>query len=220
VDRDRYRLSGVVAVAIVWCTLLLGARSAHLDLVGPRPLSDLARHASSFLLFDAGVAVAAVLFMVFQGYLRRRYPVGLSFSVVMLVGMTGQLVAAFVPLGGAGPANDVHVWSALVLGAALPLLMWRFAAAQPAGPWRRLCWQLFAAELAACVVGYALSVRHLAPLAEIVAGLWFHVWVIATTFVGPDRPASGGRRGLQRDGEAVPGVDGGDGPHQVAELVG
>jgi hypothetical protein len=220
VDRHRFRLSGVVAVVIVWCTLLLGARRAHLDLLGPRPLSDLATHASSFLLFDVGVAVAAVLFMVFHGYLRRRYPVGLSFSVVMLVGMTGQLVAAVVPLGGAGGANEVHVWSALVLGASLPLLMWRFAAAQRPGQWQRLCTLLVVAEVAACVVGYALSARHLAPLAEIVAGVWFHVWVFATTFVGPDLPASGGRRGLQGDGETVPRVDGGDGPHEVAELVG
>ncbi len=196
--RPLSRLSGVLAVAIVWSTLLLGTARAHLDLLGPRPLSDLARHAPSALLFDAGVAAAAVLFMVFHGSLRQRYRMGLSFSVVMLVGMTGQLVAAVVPLGGAGGANEVHVWSALILGASLPLLMWRFAAAQPPGPWRRLCYRLFAAEAAACVVGYTLSVRHVAPLAEIVAGVFFHAWVVAATFLGPERPVEQPAVGVRR----------------------
>ena len=98
-----------------------------------------------------------------------------GFSVAMLAGLVGQMVAAFVPIGGDPAAHRIHTTFALALGISLPLLMWRFAAGQEPGPWRRLAYRLFWAEAAACAAGLYLSARSIAPVAEILPGIAFHI---------------------------------------------
>ena len=175
------RWTGLAAVFVLWSTQGLGSARAHFDLLGERPLSYLAHRPAAGELFSGGLVVAAVLFVCFHGYVRTRYPVGTLFSVAMLVAMAGQFVAGVVPIGGTGVAGRLHVTSALVLGALIPVLMWRFAACQPLGPWRRRCYGLFWLEGVACVAGVALSQRHVAPLAEILPAMGFHAWVVAVT---------------------------------------
>lgn len=175
-------------MATLWSTQLALVVTVDFDLVGDRPLSYLALEDAVGFLFGTGLAVSATLFVAFQRHLRRRYRLGAAFSVAMLVGMAGQLVAGVLPIGGTGPASRVHVAAALILGASIPLLMWQFAADQPAGPWRRRCYRLFWLEVAACAAGIALSRNQVAPLAEILPALAFHVWV-ATVTLGPSEDA-------------------------------
>ena len=68
--------------------------------------------------------------------------------------------------------------------------MWRFAAGQPPGPWRRLAYRLFWAEAVACAVGLYLSARSIAPLAEILPGVAFHAWVFVVTFAASPGPTA------------------------------
>lgn len=187
--RRSLQYTGVAAVAVAWTTLLAAAALVRFDLLGEEPLSYLGTQSQSAVLFTVGLAVPAVLLTAFNAYLRGRFPVSLAFSLAMLVGLAGQMVAAFVPIGGEPGVHRVHTISALVLGASLPLLMWRFAADQPAGPWRRLNYALFGAEVAACVAGLGLSARHVAPVAEILPGAVFHTWVATVTFTRPYVPA-------------------------------
>lgn len=177
----RLRDTGVAAVVVLWTTLAVGSLLAGFDLLGDRPLSHLGTERPSALLFSGGLAVAALLLVAFHHHVRDRFPVSPGFSVAMLVGMAGQLVAALIPIGGDGLAHRVHTTSALVLGASLPVLMWRFAAAQPRGPWRRLAYSLFWAEALACAVGLWLSARGVAPVAEILPAAVFHAWIVALT---------------------------------------
>ena len=107
----------------------------------------------------------------------------------MLVGMVGQLIAGIVPLGDGGPGTRIHVTSALILGASIPVLMWRFAADQPVGPWRHRCYQLFWLEAAACAAGVALSRRHVAAVAEVLPAMAFHLWVLVVTLAADIGPA-------------------------------
>ncbi|HEX2274783.1 MAG TPA: DUF998 domain-containing protein [Acidimicrobiales bacterium] len=174
----------MAAVVAVWTTLLAATALTGFDLFGEEPLSYLGTQPRSALLFTLGLAVPALLLTAFHQYVRGRYPVSSGFSLVMLAGLAGQMVAAFVPIGGEPAAHRVHTTSALVLGASLPLLMWRFAAGQPPGPWRRLSYALFWCELAACVVGIYLSALTVAPVAEILPGGVFHAWVVTVTFGG------------------------------------
>ncbi|MGH9277602.1 MAG: hypothetical protein ACRD12_05785 [Acidimicrobiales bacterium] len=180
----RLRFSGVAAVVCVWTILSTAVVLAEFDLLGAYPLSHLGSRPESAVLFTLGLAVPAVLLTVFHGYVRSHYPVARGFSFVMLAGLAGQVVAAFVPIGGDAALHGIHTVSALVLGASLPLLMWRFAAAQPGPTWRRLTYGLFWAEVVACIVGFALSARDVAPVAEILPGAVFHVWVITVTIAG------------------------------------
>jgi hypothetical protein len=177
----RLRETGLAAVVVLWTTLAAGSLLADFDLLGERPLSHLGTERASALLFSGGLVVAALLLVGFHTYVRDRFPVSPTFSVAMLVGMAAQLVAAVVPIGGAGLAHPVHTTSALVLGASLPVLMWRFAAAQPAGAWRRASYGLFWAEALACALGLWLSARSVAPVAEIVPAAVFHFWILAVT---------------------------------------
>ncbi len=176
--------TGVAAVFVVWTTLLTATALAGFDLLGEEPLSYLGTQPGSAMLFTVGLAVPALLLTAFHQHLRERFPVSVGFSLAMLVGLAGQTVAAFVPIGGEPAVHRVHTTSALVLGASLPLLMWRFAAAQPPGSWRRLNYALVWAELAACAAGIHLSARMVAPLAEILPGAVFHAWVLTVTFAG------------------------------------
>lgn len=194
--RRSLQYTGVAAVVTVWTTLLAATMITGFDLFGEAPLSYLGAQSRSAALFTIGLAAPAVLLTTFHQYVRSRYPVAPGFSLAMLAGLAGQMVAAFVPIGGDPAAHRVHTASALVLGVSLPLLMWRFAAAQPAGPWRRFTYRLFWAEAAACAVGLYLSARMVAPVAEILPGAVFHTWVVAVTFAvsaAPGRPALASR---------------------------
>jgi hypothetical membrane protein len=202
--RSLSRYSGVAAVVTVWTTLLAGTAASGFELLGPDPLSYLGTVAPSAALFTIGLATTALLLTVFHGYVRRHYPVGRGFSLVMLAGLAGQLVAAFVPIGGDPTAHRIHAWCALVLGASLPLLMWRFAAAQPPGPRRLLARRLFWAEVAACVIGLSLSGWRVAPLAEILPAAVFHVWVLVVTFATPLREPMDGPHEARATDSRVP----------------
>ncbi len=185
--RRPLRYAGVAAVATLWTTLLTATVVAGFDLFGNDPLSYLGTRSRSAALFTVGLAVSALLLTAFHQYLRGRYPVSLGFSLAMLVGLAGQMVAAFFRIGGDPAVHRIHTTSALVLGASLPLLMWRFAAAQPRGPWRRLTYAFFWAEAAACTAGIYLSAMTVAPVAEILPAAAFHAWIVTVTFAAANR---------------------------------
>lgn len=197
---SRLRFTGVAAVAVLWTVLGAAMWRSGFPLLGPRPLSWMVADPASAWLFRAALVVGALLLVGFHAHVRDRYPVDGWFSFALLGGLFGQLVAAVVPIDGGDAANRVHTYAALALGASLPLLIWRFAAAQPDGPWRRVTRALVAVEVVACAVGLLLSRGSLAPLAEIVPAAGFHLWIVAVT-VGPERLVSGpGRRTVLRLG--------------------
>lgn len=175
------RYAGLAAVTMLWTTIGAGTLLTGFDLFGERPLSYLGTRQPSALLFSGGLVGGAVALVAFHRHVRAHYPVTTLFSAALLVGLAGQVVAALVPIGGNGVGHQVHTRAALVLGASLPLLMWRFAASQPAGAWRRLCYGLFWSEAAAVAVGLHLSARMVAPLAEILPAAVFHLWIVAVT---------------------------------------
>ena len=185
-----FRYAGLAAVTVLWVTLGAGTLLTGFDLLGERPLSYLGSQHPSAVLFSGGLLVGALALVAFHRHVRARYSVPTLFSVAMLVGLVGQVVAALVPIGGDGLGHRVHTTAALVLGASLPLLMWRFAASQPGGSWRRLCYGLFWAEAAAVAVGLHLSARMVAPLAEILPAAVFHLWIVAVTVLDADTPPS------------------------------
>ena len=180
--RPSLRYTGVAAVVTLWTTLLAATAATAFDLFGERPLSHLGGQPGGAVLFTVGLVASALLLTAFHHHVRTRYPAAPGFSLVMLAGMCGQVVAALVPIGGDPAAHRIHTTSALVLGASLPLLMWRFAAGQSPGPWRRFTYRLFFAEAVACAVGIYLSSRMVAPVAEILPATVFHAWVIVLTF--------------------------------------
>jgi hypothetical protein len=175
------RYAGLAAVATLWLTLAAAARRAGFPLLGASPLSGLVGDPRAAWLYRAGLSGGAVLLVVFHRYVRTRYRVSRTFSVALLVGLAGQVVAAAVPIDGGPTAHAVHTVAALTLGASLPVLMWRFAAAQEPGRWRRLTYGLCWAEVAACGAGLVLSRHAVAPLAEIVPAACFHLWIAALT---------------------------------------
>lgn len=194
--------TGVAAVAVIWATLTTAALLTGFDVVGEHPVSYLGTEGAGVALFSVGLLVSALLLTAFHQFVRSRHPVGLGFSSAMLVGLAGQMVAAFVPIGGDPGLHRIHTTSALVLGASLPLLMWRFAAGQAPGPRRRLSYRLFFAESVACAAGLYLSARSVAPVAEILPAAVFHVWVFVVTFssVGAENeapPPSPRRAGIE-----------------------
>lgn len=186
VDRRRppsqLRYGGGAAVIILWGCVAAGMDRTGLGFFDDRPVSYLGTDPRSALVFRGGLVAAAVLMAGFAWFVGHWFASPRSFLVVFLTGLVGQVVAAGVRLTGPGPSHAVHTVGGLVLGASLPLLMWRFAAGLPVGS-RRRAWGygLCRIELAACVVGVGLSASGRAPIAEIVPALGFHLWVAVVT---------------------------------------
>lgn len=183
---DRLTWSGLLAVAVLWCGIGVATLRTGFSLMGELPLSRLANDPRADPLFGTSLVVAAVLFIVFCASVTGRDPVGRGFTLVMVISMLAQLVAGIVPIGPEGQSDPVHVIAALLLGASIPVFLWRYAVGQSPGPWRHRACALFAVQAAATVVGVVLSRAGIAPLAEIVPAVAFHAWVIAVTLQRPD----------------------------------
>jgi len=201
------RYAGAAAVATLWASVGIGMYRTGLDFFGDRPVSYLGTDPRSAAVFRGGLILAAGLMAGFSWFVFGWFAARRSFLATFLIGLVGQVVVAVVLLSGPGSSHAVHTVGGLVLGASLPILMWRFAAGIPsesrhsvrarsrhsvrARSRRRiesygLCWL----EVAACTGGVALSASMRAPVAEIVPALAFHVWVAVVT-VWSTTPVSG-----------------------------
>lgn len=169
------------AVTVLWVGIGAAAVRTGFALTGDLPLSRLAHESGGRMLFGPSLVVASVLFVIFCIEVRRRYPVGRGFTTLMVSAMAGQFVAGVIPIGTAGTSNPLHVAAGLLLGAAIPLFLWRFAAGQQPGRWRLTAYTLFLAEAVASVAGVALSQQGVAALAEVVPAVFFHLWVVVVT---------------------------------------
>ncbi|PLS76236.1 MAG: hypothetical protein CYG61_03370 [Actinobacteria bacterium] len=179
------RLTGVAAVAVLWTTVGVGMERAGLDLTDDRAISYLGTDPRTMALFRGGLLVATVLLVGFARAVDQRLARRTGFLVVFLVGMAGQAVVATVSIAGHGASRVVHTTAGIVLGLSLPLLMWRFAAGQAPGRWRRQSYALMWLEVAGCIVGIALSQARRAAVAEVVPACVFHLWIIVVTVRWP-----------------------------------
>jgi len=146
-----------------------------------RPISYLGTVPESVVLFRTGLVAATALLVAFAVFVRTARTPGRGFLAAFLVGQAGQVVTAVVPLSGPGSLPALHTNAGLVLGASLPLLMWRFASGQAPGRWRVAAYRLFWLEAAACVAGVLLSRSGLAAVAEMLPAVAFHLWIGVVT---------------------------------------
>lgn len=151
------------------------------DLTGDRAISYLGTDPRTMALFRGGLLVATVLLLGFAWAVERSLARPTGFFGVFLVGMAGQAVVATVPIAGEGVSHAVHTTGGIVLGLSLPLFIWRFAAGQPPGRWRRQSYGLLWLEVVAVLAGVALSRVHLAVVAEVLPAVGFHLWIIVVT---------------------------------------
>lgn len=177
----RARYSGLAAIGVLWAGTALAVTRTGFPLLGEHALSHLANDPRGDIAFSGALATSALLFAIFAVNARDRFNAGNAFVAVMSLGMAGQFVAALVPIGDPGRANWVHVSSALLLGASIPVFQLAFALRQAPGTWRRVALALFALQVVASLVGVWLSARGVAPLAEILPAATFHLWVAALT---------------------------------------
>ena len=194
------RYAGLAAVATLWSSIGIATLRTGFPLLGDRPLSWLAEEPAGALLFSAGLVVGAVLLVAFALDVRARHPSAAGFTAAMVGGMVCQVIAGLVSIGGGPAANRVHTAAALALGISLPVLMWRFAAGQPPGRWRRVAYGLLWAEVAACAVGVVLSRRSVAPLAEMIPAGAFHLWIAVVTLRRPEPGPPAASAAPLRDG--------------------
>jgi len=179
------RWAGVVAVSVLWTTVAVGMVRTGLRVGDERPISYLGTDPRSVTLFRVGLIVAAVLLSGFAWAVHRQLTRPAGFLPVFLGGMACQVVVAVVSLTGDGASPAVHSSAGIALGLSLPLLMWRFAAAQAPGRWRERGYRLLWLEVAGCVAGVALSRAGRATLAEALPACVFHLWIIVVTLRWP-----------------------------------
>lgn len=178
------KYAGIATVVILWTSLLTAIRLADLDLMGKVPLSSLGVMQNSAVYFSLGLVLAALTLMVFGLYLKKVYVVRPDFLAALYVGQVGQIVAGLVPYGDKQPAKTIHTIAAFVLAFTLPILMWRFAAAQKSNNLRASAYKIMCLELAAFVVGigwFAFFMKG-APIGQILPAVVFHVWILFFSF--------------------------------------
>ena len=171
----------MAAIAVLWSTIGAGMLRTGLGFTGDRPLSYLGTEPRATTLFRGGLLVATVLLVAFAWSVRGRLSSSAAFLAAFLVGQAGQVVVALVAIDGPGADHAVHSTAGIVLGLSLPVLIGCFAAGLPPGRWRAQAYGLFWLEVAAVVVGIALSRSGVAPLAEIVPAAGFHLWIGVVT---------------------------------------
>lgn len=177
---------------MLWATVGAGMLRTGLSFVDDRPISYLGTDSRSALLFRGGLILATFLLVTFAVIVNRRLVRPTGFLPVFLVGMAGQAIVATVSIAGEGAAHTIHTTGGIVLGLSLPLLMWRFAAGQPPGRWRRQSYALMWLSVICSIAGVALSRANLATVAEAVPAVAFHLWIIVVTARAlrwPERPA-------------------------------
>lgn len=197
------RLTGVAGVAVLWATVGLGMWRTGLGLAERRTISYLGTDPRSASLFRAGLIIATLLLVAFAWEVNRGFPRRTGFFALFLVGMAGQAVVASVSLAGDGASHAVHTTAGIILGLSLPLLMWRFAAGQTPGPWRRRSYAVMWLSVVATVAGIALSRARLAGIAEVVPAVAFHLWIVVVTLGWPRWHHPAGRREARLAGRRV-----------------
>lgn len=175
-------------MAVLWTSISIGMARGDLAVADDRPISYLGTDPRTTMLFRGGLLVATALLAVFAGAVARHLERPAGFLMAFLGGQACQAVVAVVSIEGHGTSHAVHTTAGIALGLSLPLLLWRFAAAQPPGPWRRLAHRLLGLEVAGCAAGVALSIAGLAVVAEVVPAALFHLWVIVVTLRWPAWP--------------------------------
>lgn len=168
-------------MVVLWTTVGLGMWRAGLEPTGDRPISYLGSDSRTMVLFRGGLLIATILLAGFGWAVHRLLGRRTGFLAVFLVGMAGQAVVATVSIAGDPPSHTVHSTGGIVLGLSLPVFMWRFAAGQRPGDWRRRSYGLMWLEVAACVAGIALSQSRRAVVAELLPALVFHLWIVVVT---------------------------------------
>ena len=168
---------------MLWTTLPAGMVRAGLGVGDDRPISYLGTDPRGVVLFRVGLLVAALGFSIFALVVGRRLERPASFLIVFLAGQACQAVVAVVSIDG--PNHRVHTTAGIALGLSLPLLLWRYAAAQPPGRWRRHSYSLLGLEVGGCILGVTLSALGLAVIAEVAPAVAFHVWVIVVALRWP-----------------------------------
>lgn len=176
------------------------------DVTGDRAISYLGTDFRTMALFRGGLLVATVLLVGFAWAVKGNLTRPTGFFGVFLVGMAGQAVVAMVSIAGEGLSHAVHTTGGIVLGLSLPLFIWRFAAGQPPGRWRRQSYGLLWLEVGAVIAGVVLSRAHLAVVAEVLPAVAFHLWIIVVTVrwqAGQAHPAGGGDSTSHPAGDVV-----------------
>lgn len=175
------RWAGPGAVIVLWVGILSAMRAAGLSFYGSMPLSSLGVNEHSDLLFSATLIIAALFLMLFCVYLNIRYKVTRGFTAIFMTGQVAQIVAAIVPFGGS--SKNFHSTAAFVLAFSLPLHIWLFAKSQ-SGKLRQLAYQLLWLELACFTLGIGTFVltNKVAPLAQSLPAVAFHVWLVGIAF--------------------------------------
>ncbi len=183
-SKEVLRYSGPAAVFVLWGGILQSMRLAGLSFFSSLPLSKLGVSKRSDFIFGATLIISAVLLMLFCLYLNKTFRVGRKFTVVFMIGQVAQIVAALVPYGGA--SKNIHSVAAFVLAFSLPILIWLFAKTQT-GRLRKLANKLFWVELAFFIVGIGTFVltNKVAPLAQALPAVGFHIWLIALAIYEP-----------------------------------
>ncbi len=178
------RYLGAVTVFILWTSILVGIRSKGLDIFGTSPLSSLGTDMRSELWFSVGLILAAVTCVLFALSLKQSYTLTRGFWVALLIGQTGQVVAAITPHGGKQPLGTIHTVVAMTLAFSVPIMLFYFARAQTNPKTRMYAYGLFWIQLSCFIIGIGSFIFLFkgAPAAQIITALAFHAWLIFFSF--------------------------------------
>jgi hypothetical membrane protein len=167
-----------LGVIVLWSVVTVGMLRSGLNLFDSRPLSFIGVATESALLFNAGLTVAALLFLYFGFQLSKRYKLKQTFLVFLTVGQLAQIVAAIFPYGG--DYKTIHTYAAFTLAVMIPFYMRAFAKSDLDKKIKRPAQLFYRAELLFAVIGIGafIFIEGISPASEILPALPFHGWIL------------------------------------------
>lgn len=175
-----FKYAGILAILIEYgaLTYFMLATQRLLDI--SLPISYYSTIDSTRLVFSLSYSIAAILFGLFCLWLMKELKLKRGFLLILVVALIAQIIMSWNP--DKGTMSYLHSIPALIVGICMPWLIYYFTQKNKNPTVRRIAQWIILCEVLSLVL-FPLSIYLQVPLiAELIAGISFHIWVVLATF--------------------------------------
>ena len=171
----------MIGVAVLWFSVGSALLITHFDVLAALPISYLGVYDTSKFLFNGGLILSSLMFIIFARFLNKQLHASLIFFQVFLCGQICQIIVALTPYDSQSIIRQIHVIAAFALAFCLPASMYVFmVSGQVAQSLRNTTKWFFYAEvlLFSAGIGTFIFASTAGALSEIVTAVAFDMWIV------------------------------------------
>lgn len=174
------KYAGITAIAFEYISITLFTLVTNSQLNLNNPISYYSTLDSTKLFFSTTFSTAALLFAWWGTWISKEKNLHKYFKVILAIALFAQILMSWLP--DKGSSQQIHSISAIIVGFCMPALIYFYNRAN-AHKKTKLLFNVFIITEILMVFLYPVSLSFgFALIAELVAGISFHIWVILATF--------------------------------------